>query len=538
MKKFISFLRTSLALSIILMLLVIPASSALAASAGPNDPALGTNLDRPAGTEPWIDPGNIAGPGYAIVDLYHLHQYSEYLQGTQYGFSIPADATITGIEVRINRLAVGPPPSIYDTEVSLVINDVVVGDNKASALPWPASFEIATYGSPTDLWGTTWTPAQVNSDGFGVVFAANRGNQGQSDKYATVDTMQITVYFDYSTTTGVVCGETVAYGDITTCVASITRLGSDLTPTGTVSWTTDGSGTFNPNPCNLAGSGGTASCSVDYTPTAVGSGAHSITGSYSGDVFFEPSSAADLITVTHRPITVSADALTKVYGEPDPALTYQITQGSLVFSDTFTGTLTRPPGEDVGLYPILQGTLALNNNYDLTYIGADLTIEPIAITVTADPITKGFGQADPQLTYTATSGSLLPGDAFTGSLTRQPGENAGIYAIGQGTLALPGYYALTFVGADFTITKANPTCVVEPYAVVYDRELHTATGSCTGVHSELLTGLDLAATAHSIPGDYTDPWTFTDGTGNYNNTGGTVNDVIQGMVYWWPLMFK
>ena len=538
MKRYLSFFRSGLALTIILMLLVIPASTALAASAGPYDPASGTNLDRPAGTELWTDPGNIAGPGYAIVDLYHLHQYSEYLQGTQYGFGVPADATITGIEVKINRLAVGPPPSIYDTEVSLVINDVVVGDNKASALPWPSSFTIVTYGGPTDLWGTSWTPAQINSDGFGVVLAANRGNQGQSDKYATVDTMQITVYFDYSTTTGVVCSGTVVYGGITTCVASITRLGSEQTPTGTVSWTTDGSGTFNPNPCNLAGSGGTASCSVDYTPTAVGSGSHSITGSYSGDVFFEPSSAADLITVTQRPITVSADALTKVYGEPDPDLTYQLTQGSLVFSDTFTGTLTRASGEAVGTYPILQGTLALNDNYDLTYVGADLTIEPIAITVAANPITKVYGEADPQLTYTVTSGTLLPGDAITGTLTRQPGENAGVYKIEQGSLALPGYYALTFVGADFTITKADATCVVEPYDVVYDRALHSATGSCTGVHSELLAGLDLTATAHSIPGDYNDPWSFTDGTGNYNNASGTVNDVIQGMVYWWPLMFR
>jgi MBG domain (YGX type) len=538
MNKYLSFFRSGLAIIIISILVVIPVSNALAASAGPYDPALGTNLDRPGGTEPWTDPGNIAGPGYAIVDLYHLHQYSEYLQGTHYGFGIPADATIVGIEVRVNRLAVGPPPSIYDTEVSLVIDDVVLGDNKASALPWPTSFAIATYGSPTDLWGTSWTPAQVNSDGFGVVLAANRGNQGQSDKYATVDSMQITVYFDYSTTTGVVCGGTVAYGDITTCVASITRLGSDLTPTGTVSWTTDGSGTFKPNPCNLAGTGGTASCSAGYTPTVVGSGAHSITGSYSGDVFFEPSSAAELITVTQRTITVSADALVKVYGEPDPELTYQITQGSLVFSDTFTGTLTRAPGEDVGTYPILQGTFALNDNYDLTYVGADLTIEPIAITVSADPITKVYGQSDPQLTYTVTSGTLLPGDVFTGTLTRQLGENAGVYAIEQGSLALPGYYALTFVAADFTVTKADPTCVVEPYAVVYDRELHTATGSCTGVHSELLAGLDLTATTHSIPGDYTDPWSFTDGTGNYNIASGTVNDVIQGMVYWWPLLFR
>jgi hypothetical protein len=78
--------------------------------------------------------------------------------------------------------------------------------------------------------------------------------------------------------------------------------------------------------------------------------------------------------IKKRSITVTADVKTKVYGQPDPALTYQVTNGSLVFGDSFTGGLSRAPGELVGTYAIQKGTLALNSNYYLTYIGADLTI--------------------------------------------------------------------------------------------------------------------------------------------------------------------
>ena len=38
-------------------------------------------------------------------------------------------------------------------------------------------------------------------------------------------------------------------------------------------------------------------------------------------------------------ITVTADAKSKTYGDADPALTYQITSGSLVASDSLTGSL-------------------------------------------------------------------------------------------------------------------------------------------------------------------------------------------------------
>src|SRR5207237_9862694 len=62
------------------------------------------------------------------------------------------------------------------------------------------------------------------------------------------------------------------------------------------------------------------------------------------------------------------------YVTADPPLTDQITNGSLVNGDTFSGTLTRDPGTDVGTYAVRQGSLALNTNYSLTLVGANLKI--------------------------------------------------------------------------------------------------------------------------------------------------------------------
>src|SRR6185295_6501035 len=174
---------------------------------------------------------------------------------------------------------------------------------------------------------------------------------------------------------------------------------------------------------------------------------------------------ADL-TITGRPVTVTADAHTKVYGDIDPALTYRVTTGSLMGSDAFTGSLTRVAGEGTGTYPIQKGTLALSGNYALTFVGADLTITGRPVTVAADAHTKVYGDIDPTLTYRVTTGSLMGSDAFTGSLTRVAGEGTGTYPIQKGTLALSGNYALTFVGADLTITGRPVTVTADAHTKV------------------------------------------------------------------------
>jgi hypothetical protein len=78
------------------------------------------------------------------------------------------------------------------------------------------------------------------------------------------------------------------------------------------------------------------------------------------------------------------------------------------------------------------------------------------------------------------------------------------------------------------INKADADCSsIAGYTVTYDGNAHTATGSCKGVDGLDLAGLDLSGTTHTAAGTYDDdPWTFTDVTGNYSDTSGTVNDKI------------
>ena len=73
--------------------------------------------------------------------------------------------------------------------------------------------------------------------------------------------------------------------------------------------------------------------------------------------------------------------------------------GTLVTGDTFSGALSRAAGENVGLYAIGQGTLALSTSYTLTYVGADFTISAKPITATANAKMKSYGDADAALTY-------------------------------------------------------------------------------------------------------------------------------------------
>ena len=63
--------------------------------------------------------------------------------------------------------------------------------------------------------------------------------------------------------------------------------------------------------------------------------------------------------ITSRAVTVTANAESKIVGQPDPALTFNFTSGSLVANDAFSGTLSRVAGEAPGNYAILPGTLAL-----------------------------------------------------------------------------------------------------------------------------------------------------------------------------------
>ncbi|HGM7940576.1 TPA: MBG domain-containing protein [Pseudomonas aeruginosa] len=179
------------------------------------------------------------------------------------------------------------------------------------------------------------------------------------------------------------------------------------------------------------------------------------------------------LTITKALLNVIADAKTKVYGDADPSLTYQVSglKNGDSAGSILTGGLNRAAGENVGVYGINQGDLALNSgNYDLSYQGNNLTITKALLNVIADAKTKVYGDADPSLTYQVSG--LKSGDSagsiLTGGLNRAAGENVGVYGINQGDLALnSGNYDLSYQGNNLTITKALLNVIADGKTKVY-----------------------------------------------------------------------
>ncbi len=197
------------------------------------------------------------------------------------------------------------------------------------------------------------------------------------------------------------------------------------------------------------------------------------------------------LTITKALLNVIADAKTKVYGDADPSLTYQVSglkNGDTAGAVLNGGSLSRVAGENVGVYGINQGDLALNSgNYDLSYQGNNLTITKALLNVIADAKTKVYGDADPSLTYQVSG--LKNGDSagsiLTGGLNRAAGENVGVYGINQGDLALTGEnvgvyginqgdlalnsgnYDLSYQGNNLTITKALLNVIADAKTKVY-----------------------------------------------------------------------
>ena len=245
-------------------------------------------------------------------------------------------------------------------------------------------------------------------------------------------------------------------------------------------------------------------------------------GTLTGGDNYEITFVGAEFTITPKALTIKADVQSKIYGVTDPELIYEITAGELVGSDQITGDLTRAAGEDVGDYEIQQGTITAGDNYDITYVGAHLTITKKALTITADVQTKTYGDADPELTFDITAGELVGSDQITGDLTRAPGEDVGDYAIieQEGSLTAGDNYNITYVGADLTITKKVLTITADAQNKTYgdaDPELTFDITEGELVGSDQITG-DLTRAAGENVDDYEiEQGTITAGD-NYNIT--------------------
>ena len=226
------------------------------------------------------------------------------------------------------------------------------------------------------------------------------------------------------------------------------------------------------SPYTYAISAGSLPAGLSLTKDGVLSGNPDAAGGYSFTITAQDAGKGiDAVTgsrnytmnINQASLTITAGNATMNQGAALPAL--PVSYNGFVNGDN-ASSLTTPPtvtttataASPPGTYPITASG-AVDPNYNISYRQGSLTINPapvINLVVTAQPQTKEYGAADPQLTYTV---SGLPNGTttsiLTGSLSRTPGENVGSYAITQGTLSVGSGYTIKFNGNYLTITQAQ-----------------------------------------------------------------------------------
>ncbi|SFU45597.1 hypothetical protein SAMN02799631_00711, partial [Methylobacterium sp. 174MFSha1.1] len=188
---------------------------------------------------------------------------------------------------------------------------------------------------------------------------------------------------------------------------------------------------------------------------------------------------------------LTADAQSRVYGDANPALTYQIGGRGLANGDVLTGGLATAADtrSSVGAYGIGQGSLAASRNYAVSYVGSDLAVTARPLTLTADAQSRVHGEANPTLTYQVGGRGLVNGDSLTGALatTAATGSSAGTYTINQGSLTVTPNYTLTYIPADLTVTPApaaaqpSTAAITPTVASTVERSAFTPDGSSTAM---------------------------------------------------------
>jgi hypothetical protein len=103
-------------------------------------------------------------------------------------------------------------------------------DGSGSPYDWTTQDTVSTYGAANDLWGTTWTAADINDPSFGVSVSAQHDTSGLATD-ARIDNITITVSYTPDTT-----APTLAE------VAPIPLLTNDSTPD--YAFTSDEAGTL------------------------------------------------------------------------------------------------------------------------------------------------------------------------------------------------------------------------------------------------------------------------------------------------------
>lgn len=215
---------------------------------------------------------------------------------------------------------------------------------------------------------------------------------------------------------------------------------------------------------------------VEYTVSRPGAGVDEGAGRYPGAVVAQGETIQGNYEVTYIPgdfeitpitgLTLNAEGFTGVYDGQEHAVHattstyYPEDNADTVIEYSTDGGLTwtteAPSRIDVGETPVL--VRATNPNYVTAETQVALVITPRQVTVTMGNYSKLSGDEDPE--FTAAVEGLLDGDEIEYTITREPGEDPGVYAVTPVGETQQGNYRVVYTAGRLVIIRdpaAEPT---------------------------------------------------------------------------------
>ena len=193
---------------LLLLISVFATTISFAQTSTTNSPGSATNTMCAfaySSTVGYSPAGNVTASDNVYATASHCDccdQNTQCLTVSDFGFAIPAGSVIEGIVLEVEkRRSAGGSGIVEDNGLQIMKGGVLTGPNKSQyGVDWPATDTYVSYGSSTDLWGTTWTVADINASNFGVSLASISYVCGATISTG-IDHVRMTVY--YTTTTGI-----------------------------------------------------------------------------------------------------------------------------------------------------------------------------------------------------------------------------------------------------------------------------------------------------------------------------------------------
>lgn len=322
---------------------------------------------------------------------------------------------------------------------------------------------------------------------------------------ATVD---ITVTAQPGPTTLTVSPASAPYGGLAILTATLQKKSNGALVSGkTISFSINGAavGTAVTNTV------GQAILTANISGLALGSYPGAITAGFAGDATFNASSGAGNLIVNKAVLSVVASGGSRLYADPNPAITYGITGFTntdtvAVVTGTATCSTTATVSSPVGSYSVTCDISGLSAaNYTFVLVPGTLMINPAPLTVTADNKTRVYGDTNP--TFTGTVTGLKNGDLLspTFSTPAFPGAAVGTYPIiplVSGPVA--NNYAVTYVNGTLNVTPAPLSVTANNATRFYGDPNPVFTGTVLGIKNNdpITVSYSSPATPLSAPGAY------------------------------------